>query len=352
MIVAPNVLLQGVCPMSSPAIQIPGYSVLAELGRGGMATVYLARQESLNRKVAIKILRHQDDEAALERFINEAHFIASLNNPHVITIYDIATLDDGRSYIVMEYLSGGDLRGKVDRYRDETHALSLLAGLARGLAVVHRKGIVHRDIKPANILFRDNGDAVLTDFGIAKNLDQDADLTQAGFAIGSPSYSSPEQVLGRAVDMRSDIYSLGVVLVELLLGRNVFKGEGTNSTAINHVQAPVPTLPDSLVHLQPLVNRMLAKQPNDRFENCTALIAAIEQMGPESSASFVDAPEGATTTKLRPSAGTAQRPVQIPPQVSASSKKQLKKFGPWVAGVVLSGVIGFSLFYESDTDKK
>lgn len=257
---------------------IPGYSVLKPLGRGGMASVYLATQESLNRKVAIKVLIDSHSLNASERFMNEAHFIASLNHPRIITIYDISTLDTGDYYIAMEYLEGGDLSQHKKNEQSPDNALTIIKQIAEGLSLVHQKGIVHRDIKPANILFRGESDVVVTDFGIAKDIAQDSDMTQVGSCLGSPAYSSPEQSQGKTLDQRSDIYSLGVILLELLVGNNIFKANSPTETAINHIQMPLPKLTDALEKYQPLLQKMLAKKPNDRFANCDELIADIDSL--------------------------------------------------------------------------
>ncbi|WP_295802523.1 serine/threonine-protein kinase [uncultured Microbulbifer sp.] len=264
--------------MTQSDLNIPGYTVHGPIGEGGMASVYLATQESLNRQVAIKLLRGSAGNGQVdlhERFIKEAHFIASLTNPHIITIYDISRLANGDDYIAMEFVGGGNLSENAERFRKPAEILQLIYQIAEGLAAVHARGIIHRDVKPANILFRDDGTAVLTDFGIAKDVDNSSDLTQTGFSLGSPSYSSPEQAQGQPLDITTDIYGLGVILLELLLGHNPFKGNSHTATAINHIQQPLPALPAEYAHLQPLLEGMLAKLPTDRFQSCEELMMAI-----------------------------------------------------------------------------
>jgi serine/threonine-protein kinase PpkA len=258
-------------------LEIPGYRVHGQLGKGGMAEVFLATQESLSRKVAIKVLRTAEDEAFSKRFIQEAHIVASLNHPSIITIHDIDRLADGRYYLAMEFLPGGDLaRHKGELFAPE-RALQIIREIASGLAVVHDKGLVHRDVKPANVLFRSDGTAVLTDFGVAKDLDIDSELTQFGVAVGSPAYSSPEQAQCQPLDARSDIYSLGVILLELLTGSNPYRGGNYTQTVVNHVQMELPPLPDSLGAFRDLLARMLAKKPEERFTDCRALLAALDE---------------------------------------------------------------------------
>lgn len=261
--------------MTDTPIQIPGYTVHRLLGKGGMAAVYLATQESLGRDVAIKVLLKNDDAQFTDRFLSEARIIATLNHPRVITVYDVAQLEDGRPYIVMEYLSGGDLARLKGQNLGPLYALELIRQIAEGLSVVHRRGIIHRDIKPANILFRDDGSVVLTDFGIAKDTRVDCDLTQDGMSIGSPSYSSPEQAYCEPLDQRTDIYSLGVILLELLLGYNPFKGAHYADTVHNHATLPLPELPAPLRQYQPLLEKMLAKNPADRFESVDAMLTVL-----------------------------------------------------------------------------
>ena len=264
--------------MDSPDIQIPGYTIHTIIGHGGMASVYLATQDSLNRKVAIKVLHNRNEAGVGERFINEARYIASLNSPHIITIYDISSLENGDCYIAMEFISGGDLAERAARMTSLHSMLHVIRQVAHALEVVHENGIIHRDVKPTNILFRKDGTAVLTDFGIAKkDVDDASDLTQAGFSLGSPSYSSPEQAQCLPIDLTTDIYSLGVVLVELLLGYNPFRGDSHTSTALNHIQLPVPELPAEFNTLLPLVEKMLAKAPAERYQSTRALIVDIDR---------------------------------------------------------------------------
>lgn len=263
--------------MNFSHIYIPGYTIHSAIGHGGMASVYLATQESLNRKVAVKLLCNSTEAGIGERFVSEARYIASLNSPHIITIYDISTLEKGGCYIAMEFIGGGDVTDNPARLATPGALLDMVRQVALGLAVVHDNGIIHRDVKPTNILFREDGTAVLTDFGIAKDVDGDTDLTQSGYSLGSPSYSSPEQAQCLPLDVTTDIYSLGVVLLELLLGHNPFKGDSHTGTALNHIQLPVPALPAEFEHLSPLVDRMLAKLPEDRYPSCRELVADIDR---------------------------------------------------------------------------
>lgn len=264
--------------MSDSALQIPGYTLHGPLGKGGMAEVHLATQQSLQRKVAIKILSKSENQEYIQRFIKEGHLVASLHHPSIITIYDIDQLADGRHYLAMEFLPGGDLARHKGELFAPQRALAIVRQIASGLAVVHDQGLVHRDVKPANILFRGDGTAVLTDFGVAKDLDLDSELTQFGIAVGSPAYSSPEQAQCQPLDARSDIYSLGVILLEMLTGSNPFRGGNYTQTVMNHVQLVPPPLPAALAGCQSLLDRMLAKQPQQRFYDCRELLAALDEV--------------------------------------------------------------------------
>jgi serine/threonine protein kinase len=257
-------------------IEISGYRLLRQLGRGGMATVYLAVQESVDREVALKVMSPAllADPNFGERFLREAKIAAKLHHRHVVGIHDVGRSGD-HHYIAMEYLAGGPVLLKDGNPRPVAFALRVIREIAIALDYAHKKGFVHRDVKPDNILLRDDGSSALTDFGIARALDPAAKMTQTGAVVGTPHYMSPEQARGRSIDGRSDLYALGIVLYEMLVGRVPYQAEDSLAVGIMHISQPVPVLPEPLAHLQPLISRMLAKQPEDRWQDGAAVAAAI-----------------------------------------------------------------------------
>ncbi len=245
-------------------MEIPGYRILKPLGKGGMASVYLAVQESVDREVALKIMApHLLAEPTFgDRFLREARIAAKLHHRHVVGVVDVGKHGDWH-YIAMEFLPGGSISKDID----PLGALRVTREIARALAYAHSKGFIHRDIKPDNILLRDDGSAALTDFGIARAADSATKMTRAGSVVGTPHYMSPEQARGLPLDGRADIYSLGVLLYELLVGEVPFQADDPLAIGIMHITEPVPELPEHLAALQDLVDRMMAKQVGDRFQN-------------------------------------------------------------------------------------
>ena len=267
------------CRKLRNVIEIPGYQILRQLGRGGMATVYLAVQESVQREVALKIMSPTllADPDFGERFLREARIAAKLHHRHVVGVHDVGRVGDYH-YIAMEYLGGGTLLTKDGKRCAVPFALRAIREMAMALNYAHAKGFVHRDIKPDNILLREDGSAALTDFGIARASDSATHMTRTGTVIGTPHYMSPEQARGRPIDGRADLYSLGIVLYELLMGRVPFHADDSLAVGIMHITQPVPIFPEQLSAVQPVLNRLLAKQPDDRFQNGAALADAIEQI--------------------------------------------------------------------------
>lgn len=261
-------------------MEVPGYQIKRTIGQGGMATVYLAIQESLDRAICLKVLGTQqtDRERFVQRFLNEGRMIASLRHPNIITIFDIGVAGEN-VFIAMEYVEGGDLKTRLTRAILPDQALSIVYKIAAALECAHAKGIVHRDVKPANILFRDVDTPVLTDFGIAKQLSStDGELTSTGTILGSPYYMSPEQSEGRPVDQRSDIYSLGIIAYEMLTGERPYNGESAIKVIMQHIQSPIPRLPEHQQRFQPLIDDMLAKDREKRIPDARTLRERVREL--------------------------------------------------------------------------
>jgi len=207
-------------------IEIPNYTLDKEIGHGGMATVYLGVQDLLQRNVALKVMLPEmaRDKNFRNNFMSEGAIIASLEHPNIVRIHDIGIIDETILYMAMEYLSGNTLKEKLSKGKlSFSDAFRIIKQVASGLVYAHDKGYIHRDIKPGNILFRADGTAVLTDFGIAKLQDTSGELTRMGYTMGTVQYMSPEQVVTTDLDKRSDIYSLGLIFYEMLTGRRHLK---------------------------------------------------------------------------------------------------------------------------------
>lgn len=250
------------------------YEVLRTLAHGEIATVYLARQRNSEHQLVLKVLHQVADSATekiLDRFLREYELIARLNHPNVVQIHDFGVADD-HAYIAMEYCGGGSLKRRINAGMDRYEAYRLMRDIAGALGVLHEAGILHRDLKPTNVLFRDDGSLALIDFGLAKQVALQGEVTGAGSIFGTPYYMSPEQGHGEPVDVRGDIYSLGIIFYEMLTGEKAYDGETAMAVIVKHRQAPIPELPTSLREFQPLIRRMLAKAPADRFQSVADLL--------------------------------------------------------------------------------
>jgi serine/threonine protein kinase len=256
---------------------IPGYEIKRELGRGGMAVVYLAVQESFGRDVALKVLPliNANDKTFTERFIREAKIVSRLVHPNIVTVYDVG-IHQGHHYLSMEFIPGMDLR-KAQARLSRVELVKAIKHVARALDFAGKKGYVHRDIKPENImLHEEDSRVILMDFGIARGTDTTMSMTATGSAIGTPYYMSPEQTKGKNVDYRSDIYSLGVVLYQMLTGHVPYEADSAVAVGIKHITAPIPVLPKSLKMFQTVINTALAKSPEHRYQSAGEMIQAMD----------------------------------------------------------------------------
>ena len=215
-----------------------------------------------------------DDEDMLQRFLQEYALIAQVRHPNVARIYEQG-FGEQYAYIAMEYLSGGDLRARIGEPLEVPEALRYLTQIALGLTAIHNRGIIHRDLKPENLMFRSDGLLVLADFGIAKQLSTELTRTQHGEVYGTPYYMSPEQARGLTVDGRSDLYSLGIILYEMLAGAKPYTATRAEAVVYQHIHAPVPRLPAASASMQPMLDRLLAKDPEDRFESALELMRVL-----------------------------------------------------------------------------
>ena len=268
-----------------PGSNLGRYQIADQLGRGGMATVFRAHDPALDRDVAVKVLPsyYTDDPTFVSRFSQEAQTIAKLSHPNILQIYDFGE-DKGFTYIVAELVSGGTLQ---DKMRGEPLSLEdtlrFMTPLAQALDYAHSQKIVHRDLKPSNVLLDEDSRPILADFGLARMLEAASRFTQTQAVLGTPQYMSPEQALGSDVDHRSDLYALGVMLYEMLVGRTPFRGDSPTATLMAHIHQPVP--PPSTHHpdldpaLESLLLKALAKDPDDRFSTASEMLQSMTQRG-------------------------------------------------------------------------
>jgi tRNA A-37 threonylcarbamoyl transferase component Bud32 len=260
------------------------YRLEARIGAGGMSTVYLALDETLQRQVAIKLMNREvsTDSDQLERFRREARAVAQFSHPHVVGVID-AGEDEGRPYIVFEYVEGETLKERIRRQGrlPIAEAVAYAIEIARALGVAHARHIVHRDVKPQNVLIDEEGSAKVTDFGIARTLDEEG-LTADGRVLGTTDYVSPEQALGQPVTGQSDLYSLGIVLYEMLTGEVPFRGDNQVAVAMKHVREQLPDVqlerPGVSAALAAVIDRATAKRQENRYADDAELIADLEEV--------------------------------------------------------------------------
>jgi len=333
-----------------PGQTLGPYRIINQIGQGGMATVYKAYHAAMDRYVAIKVLPRQLAESPefIGRFQQEARTIANLEHPHILPVHDYGE-SDGITYLVMRYFDAGTLK---NRLRSGPLSLAevdrLFAQLAEALAYAHAHGVVHRDLKPANVLVDAQDNVFLTDFGIAKLLEGSSHFTATGAMVGTPAYMSPEQVLGQKVDQRSDIYSLGIILYQMVTGREPFEADTPLAVALKHANEPLPLPSTVKPGVAPAIERVilkaLAKSPDDRFATAADFLAAWKQALREAEGSAEYAP--APATAMASLATAAQQTAPIPASSAASPAAQAVRpasrpaLSPGLIGLLMVGLVG------------
>jgi serine/threonine-protein kinase len=310
------------------------YHILEQLGEGGMATVYKAYDTRLETNVAVKVIRTDNLapsvlEHSLKRFEREAKALARLTHPNIVKVTDYGEYD-GKPYLVMPYLPGGTLKLRLGRPIQWQHAARLLLPIARALDYAHRQNMIHRDVKPSNILITADSEPMLTDFGIAKILDEEntMELTGSGVTVGTPEYMAPEQVTGKSIDHRADIYALGIVFYEMVTGRRPFLADTPVAVLFKQASAPLPRprqfVPDLPQIVENILIKALAKNPDERYQDMAAFSVALEKLA---MGQRVEIPGAHTTTSSRNKSETARlAPVQ-------------RHFQNDLVGIVMVGVL-------------
>jgi serine/threonine-protein kinase PpkA len=267
-------------PAAPHNLLIEGYRIVRQVGAGGMATVFLAQPQEPGPAQVLKIMRLDtfSGEDGLQRFMQEFALLAQVRHANVARIFR-QDFSAGHAYIAMEYFPGGDLRARMARGIRESEAMEYVKQTAAGLSAIHEQGIVHRDLKPDNLMLREDGTLALADFGVAKQVSMLMMDTGHGDIVGTPSYLSPEQARGELVDARCDLYSLGVLMYEVLTGRRPYTAESAQAMLDLHINAPVPQLPAQFKSLQTIPSRLMAKDRDQRYASAQALLDDLSQRG-------------------------------------------------------------------------
>lgn len=304
--------------------QLGPYQIISPLGEGGMAAVFKAYQPSMDRYVALKVLpRHfANDPEFIGRFSQEAKVIANLQHPHILPVHDFGEAD-GYTYLTMRFIEGGTLADwlKENGPLSLEKIRSIITQVGGALAYAHAQGVIHRDIKPSNILVDPWGNCLLTDFGLAKMAESTSHLTQTGGILGTPAYMSPEQGLGKKIDSRSDIYSLGVVLYQMAIGRLPYQAETPMAVVIKHIHDPLPPpsqfKPDLPEALERVILKALAKNPDDRFATAVAMVNALQSATEPPTLPKIDAaPEPAIKPEPEPEVDLMELETAVSPSPS------------------------------------
>ena len=260
---------------NSTIIDVPGYSIVKEIATSNFSSVFLARSERLRRNVVLKTMTRGESEREMgdaERFQREYEIISSITHRAIAEIYDFGS-QPGHLYLAMEYFPCGDLRDRLRNPLSVDESLYYLRAIAEALRVIHVFGILHRDLKPANVMLREDNSPVLIDFGLARRSLDEVGNTGVGQVLGSPYYISPEQAQGQRVDVRTDLYSLGVMFYEMLTGQRPYGGRSAVAIMSQHTSSPIPQLPEATSMQQPLLDRLMAKQQSARYASVDELLA-------------------------------------------------------------------------------
>ncbi len=260
----------------TPDGQRIGYRFVRLIGQGASSRVYLAERVTDRMTLVLKIMDVASikEPQALQRFVQEAELVSELDSPYVVHFLEHGFTKD-YGYIAMEFFTRGDLKQRIEHGVSLEDAINYICHIGYGLTAIHAAGIVHRDLKPGNIMFRSDDSLALADFGISKRLDETGELTKLGSVLGTPNYISPEQALGNSVDHRSDLYSAGVIFFEMLTGQKPFKAETAPALVYQHVHAAIPQLPNIVHNYQPILEMLIAKNPNDRFSSAEEFVESL-----------------------------------------------------------------------------
>jgi len=260
---------------------IRGHRCIRQVGSGGMCKIYLAESERAGTLVVLKVFSQVPDVSerivGFDRFLQEYEIVAGLNHPNIVRIYDLGVADD-HAYIAMEHFPAGDLRHRMKSKMTPAVALHFLRQMASALEAIHAVGVLHRDLKPANVMLRADGTLCLIDFGLAKANETDAELTGTREIFGTPYYMSPEQGHAELIDARSDLYSLGIVFYEMLTGRKPYTGASAMEVIYKHKRAQLPPIDPQFAAYEPLLQRLLAKAPGDRFQSAREVLGAAAEL--------------------------------------------------------------------------
>lgn len=263
------------------SMTIRGHRCIRQVGSGGMCKIYLAESERAGTLVVLKVFSQVPDVSerivGFDRFLQEYEIVAGLNHPNIVRIYDLGVADD-HAYIAMEHFPAGDLRQRMKSPMTPAIALRFLEQMASALEAIHAVGVLHRDLKPANVMLRADGSLCLIDFGLAKANEMDAELTGTREIFGTPYYMSPEQGHAELIDARSDLYSLGIVFYEMLIGRKPYTGASAMEVIYKHKRAQLPSIDPQFAAYEPLIKRLIAKSPEDRFQSAREVLTAVAEL--------------------------------------------------------------------------